>query len=125
MLVWVLFQYCPEERRAGGQDQLVCLDLPGTTTQGAVKKVFLFSDLPESDTDVALKIIPAKAKFLIWAHGMEVTWKIKILETVFKIWVWLSMLLNIQLKAVVAAQLFEAIDLDLVWYLTGGLAKVI
>ena len=58
----VLLQNRPEERRAGRQDQLVCLDLPGATTQGDIEEVFLLSDLPEGCADVALKIIPTKAK---------------------------------------------------------------
>ena len=61
----VIPQQRPEEGGAGGQDQLVCLDLPGATAQGAVKEIFLFSNLPEGYTDVALKVIPAKAKFFI------------------------------------------------------------
>ena len=62
MLVRVLLQDGVEERRAGRQDELVCLDLPGATAQGAVKEILLLSDLPECHTDVALKIIPAQAE---------------------------------------------------------------
>ena len=58
----VLLQYGTEERRAGRQDQLVCLDLPRATTQGDIEEVLLLSDLLEGCADVALKIIPTKAK---------------------------------------------------------------
>ena len=64
VLVRVLLQDRPEESRAGRQDQLVCLDLPGATTQGDIKEVFPLPDLPEGCTDVALKIIPTQAKLL-------------------------------------------------------------
>ena len=32
VLVWILSEDGSEERRAGRQDELVCLDLPGATT---------------------------------------------------------------------------------------------
>ena len=37
--VGILLEDCSEERRAGGQDQFVCLDLLRATTEGAVKQV--------------------------------------------------------------------------------------
>ena len=64
----VLLEDGPEEGRAGGQDELVCLDLPGTTAQGAVKEILLPSDLPEGNANVALKIIPAETKLLIFSQ---------------------------------------------------------
>ena len=68
VLVGVLLEDGPEEGGAGGQYQLVCLDLPGTTTEGAVKEILLLSDIPEGHTDVALKIIPAETKLLTCTH---------------------------------------------------------
>ena len=68
MLVGILPEDGPEERRAGRQDELVCLDLSGATAESAVKQILLFSDLPEGQTNVALKIIPAKAKLITGAH---------------------------------------------------------
>ena len=50
MLVGVLPEDGPEEGRAGGQDELVCLDLPGATAQGAAKEILLLPDLPEGKT---------------------------------------------------------------------------
>jgi len=66
--VGVLSEHRPEEGGAGGQDELVCLDLPGPTAQGAVEKIFLLPDLPEGDTDIALEVIPAKTKLLTGTH---------------------------------------------------------
>merc|ERR1719309_1913345 len=73
VLVDILLENRPEERRAGRQDQFVCLDLPGTTAQGAVKEVLLLPDLPEGQADVALKIIPAQTKLLICTHSSVVS----------------------------------------------------
>ena len=61
----VLFQYGTEERRAGRQDQLVCLDLSLATAQSDIEEILLLSDLSKSRTDVALKIIPAETKLFI------------------------------------------------------------
>ena len=58
VLVRVLLQHSVEERRAGGRDELVCLDLSLATAQSDVKKVLFLSDRSKSYTDVALKIIP-------------------------------------------------------------------
>ena len=58
VLVKVLLQHSVYERRAGGQDALVCSDLSLTTAQSDVKKVLFLSDRSKSYTDVALKIIP-------------------------------------------------------------------
>jgi len=71
VLVWVLSQDGPEEGGAGRQYQLVCLDLSGTTADGAVKEILLFSDLSEGYTDVALKIVPPKTKLFIGSHGNQ------------------------------------------------------
>ena len=60
----ILPEDVPEEGRTGRQYQLVCLDLPGTTTQGAVKEILFFPDLLECQTDVALEVIPAETKIL-------------------------------------------------------------
>ena len=68
VLVRVLLENGSEERRAGRQDELVCLDLSGATAESAVKEVFLLPDLPEGHTDVALKIIPTETKLLIGTH---------------------------------------------------------
>jgi len=62
--VRILSKNGPEEGRAGRQDKLVCLDLPGAAAQSAVKEILLFSDLPEGNTDVAFKIIPPQAELL-------------------------------------------------------------
>ena len=70
MLVRVLSECCPKEGRASSQDDLVCLQLPGATAQGAVKEVLLLPDLPEGQADVALKIIPFQAEFFS-PHGYE------------------------------------------------------
>ena len=72
MLVGVLLENKPEEWRASRQDELVCLDLPGATAKSAVKQILLLSDLPESRTNVPLKIIPAKAKLITGAHHNSV-----------------------------------------------------
>ena len=72
MLVGVLLENWSEERRAGRQDELVCLDLSGATAESAVKQILLFSDLPEGQTNVALKIIPAKAKLITGTHHNSV-----------------------------------------------------
>ena len=53
VLVWVLPEDGPEE---GGQNELVCLDLPGPTAQGAVQEIFLLSDLSGCNTNVALEV---------------------------------------------------------------------
>ena len=68
MCMWIVSEDSPEERRAGGQDELVCLDLPGATAEGAVKEVLLLPDLPEGQADVALKVIPAKTELLARSH---------------------------------------------------------
>ena len=70
----VLLENRPEERRAGRQNDLVCLQLPGATAQGAVKEVLLLPDLPEGQADVALKIIPAQTKLLIGTHSVIVSY---------------------------------------------------
>ena len=61
----VLLEDGPEEWRASRQDELVCLNLPGTTAQGAVKSIFFLSDISESHTDIAFKIIPSQTKLFI------------------------------------------------------------
>ena len=63
--MWVLFQDGLEEGRASRQYELVCLDLPGPTTDGAVKEILL---LPESQTNAGLKIISEKTKLFILRH---------------------------------------------------------
>jgi len=68
VLVGVLPEDVPEEGGAGRQYQLVCLDLPGPTAQGAVEEILLLPDLSEGHTDVALKIIPAKTKLFTGTH---------------------------------------------------------
>merc|ERR1719341_2005021 len=68
MLVRILPENGSEEGRASRQDELVCLDLPGTTAESAVKEILLLPDLPEGKADVALKIIPAETKLLIFSH---------------------------------------------------------
>ena len=67
----ILLQNGSEEGRAGRQDQLVCLDLSGTTAQCAIKEILLLSDFPESNTDVALEIIPAETELFIAAHVLD------------------------------------------------------
>jgi len=74
VLVRVLLENGSEERRAGRQDELVCLDLSGATAESAVKEVLLLPDLPEGHTDVALKIIPAKTKLLTGTHQYYMSW---------------------------------------------------
>ena len=64
----VLLEDGPEEWRAGRQDELVSLDLSGATAESAVKQILFISDLPEGETNVALKVIPAKAKLITGAH---------------------------------------------------------
>ena len=58
MLVMILPQDCPEERGAGGQDQLVCLELLGATAKSAIKEVLLLPYFSEGQADVAFEIIP-------------------------------------------------------------------
>ena len=69
MLMGVLLKDWPEEGRARRQDQLVGLDLSGATAKSAVKEIFLFSDLSECYTDIALKIIPSETKLFILILG--------------------------------------------------------
>jgi len=57
-----------EEGRAGGEDELVSLDLTVANRKGAIEEIFLFSKFPKGDTDVAFEIIPAEAKFLAGRH---------------------------------------------------------
>ena len=64
----VLLENGSEERRAGRQDELVCLDLSGATAKSAVKEVLLLPDLPEGQANVALKIIPTETKLFICPH---------------------------------------------------------
>jgi len=66
--VGILLQHSPKERGAGRKYKLVSLDLSGPTTQGAVKKILLFSDFSEGQTDVTLKIIPPQTELLSRAH---------------------------------------------------------
>ena len=46
----------------------MCLDLSGSTAQGAVEEILLLSDFSEGHTDVALEVIPTEAKLLIGTH---------------------------------------------------------
>ena len=64
----VLLEHRSEEWRAGRQDQLVGLDLSGSTAQGTVKKILFFSDLPESLTYIVLKVIPPQAELFTVIH---------------------------------------------------------
>ena len=64
----VLLEDGPEERRAGGEDELVCLDLSCSTADGAVKEIFLLSDLSKGNTNVTFEIIPPQAKLLTGTH---------------------------------------------------------
>ena len=68
VLVRVLLENRSEERRTGRQDQLVCLDLPGATAQGAVEEVLLLPDFLEGYTYVPLEIIPTQTELLIVTH---------------------------------------------------------
>ena len=68
VLVRVLLENGSEERRAGRQDELVCLDLSGATAKSAVKEVLLLPDLPEGQANVALKIIPTETELFICPH---------------------------------------------------------
>ena len=45
VVVRVLVEDLPEERRAGGEDEFVSLELVGSTAESAVKQVFLFSNI--------------------------------------------------------------------------------
>ena len=64
----VLLEDGPEERGTGGEDELVCLDLSCPTADGAVKEIFLLSDLSKGNTNVTFKIIPPQAKLLTGIH---------------------------------------------------------
>ena len=55
----------------------MCLDLSGSTTQGAVKEILFFSDLPEGHTDVGLKIIPSKAELFTACHGKAASFPVR------------------------------------------------
>jgi len=66
--MWVLSENSSEERRAGGKDQFVGLDLSGATAESAVEEIFLLPNLPESHADVTFKIIPPQAEFLTRHH---------------------------------------------------------
>ena len=82
VVVRVLLENRSEERRAGRQDELVCLNLPGAAAEGAVKEFFVFSDFSKSDTDVAFKIIPPQTELLIGSHFPEFQ------KTMFLEWLW-------------------------------------
>ena len=64
MLVRILLEHRPEEGRAGGQDQLVGLDVARAAAQRHVEQIFVVADVSEGAADVGLKIIPAEAKFV-------------------------------------------------------------
>ena len=64
MGVGVLFQDASEERRTWSQYYFVGLDLLLLASQGHVKEVFVFSQLPECDAYVCLKVVPSQAKLL-------------------------------------------------------------
>lgn len=68
--VGVLAENTSEEWGAGGQDQLVCLDVlvTGAHGQGHVEKVLLFPQFSERYRDVGLKIIPPEAEFFRCRH---------------------------------------------------------
>ena len=64
---WVLVRVPPkhvsEERRTGGENQLVCLDLIVITGQSHVEQFLVLADRLEGDTDIAFKVIPFEAEF--------------------------------------------------------------
>ena len=64
VLVRILLEHRPEEGRAGGQDQLVGLDLARAAAQRHVEQILVVADVSKSAADVRLKIIPAEAKFV-------------------------------------------------------------
>ena len=58
-------QDVPEEGRAGGQDDLVGLQLLLVITgQGHVKEVLVLAQLAEGHADVALEVVPPEAELL-------------------------------------------------------------
>ena len=61
-------QVSPEERGAGGQDELVGLDLFLLARDRHIKKVLLFPQLLERIADVPLEVVPLKTKFIPWPH---------------------------------------------------------
>jgi len=71
VLVWVLPEDGSEEGGAGGQDELVCLDLSHTTAQGAVEEIFFFPDFSEGHADIAFKVIPPQAELLTGTHSRK------------------------------------------------------
>ena len=66
----VLAEDTAEEGGAGGEDQLVGLDVlvAGADGQGDIEEVFLLPKLPEGHRYVRLKIVPAKAELLRGRH---------------------------------------------------------
>ena len=65
VLCRVLLQESFEGDRAGGQDNLVSLDLFSVTGDGHVHEVIFIPQILESALDALLEIIPAKAELLI------------------------------------------------------------
>merc|ERR1719180_267729 len=57
-----------EEWRAGGEDDFVSLYLLIIAGKGHVKKVLVFSQLSEGDTDVAFKVVPPQTKLFCTPH---------------------------------------------------------
>ena len=62
MLVGVLPQHASEEGAAGGEDDLVGLDLVILACQGHVKEVSVVSQFTKSNAHVTFKIIPLQAE---------------------------------------------------------------
>merc|ERR1719186_1369397 len=64
VLVGVATQDVPEEWATGTQNNFVCINLLIITSEGHIKEVFVFSQFPESQTDVGFKVIPSQTKLL-------------------------------------------------------------
>ena len=56
--MWVGPQHTTEEGTAGGDDDLVGLDLLIITGESHVEKVFIITELLEGTADIFLKIVP-------------------------------------------------------------------
>ena len=61
-------QVSPEEGGAGGQDELVGLDLFLLARDRHIKKVLLIPQFLERLADVPLEVVPLKTKFIPWPH---------------------------------------------------------
>ena len=84
MLVGVLPQHASEEGAAGGEDDLVGLDLVILACQGHVKEVSVVSQFTKSNAHVTFKIIPLQAELFWWPHFTP--FSVQVLDKHFSVW---------------------------------------